>query len=167
VPVAVREITFGDDGGIVRDSYVAVADLMSEAQFRANVAAVVEAWGGLLDEDAARRLVAAQLGRDVVDYQRVTDLVEGVEATVRVTVEEINPVREFTRQDGRKGRVANVVVRDESAAIRLVLWDDDADLVATMGLRPGIGLRLIDCFVRRTNFGLELSRGKFGRVLPT
>jgi hypothetical protein len=57
-------------------------------------------------------------------------------------------------------------VRDETAAIRVVLWDEDADLPATLGLRPGTALRLIDCFVRRTNFGLELSRGKFGRLLP-
>jgi len=150
----------------VPDPYAALSDRVSEAQFRSNVAAVIEAWGGLLDEGAAGLLVAAQLGRDVIEYQRLADLVEGMEATVRVTVDEVPPVREFTRQDGRKGRVANVMVHDATGATRLVLWDEDADLPTTLALAPGMGLRLIDCFVRRTNFGLEVSRGKFGRVLP-
>lgn len=146
--------------------HVRVADLVSEAQFKANVQAVIDTWGGLLDESAASLLVVAQLGRDVVTYGRVADLQEGMEATLKVTVDEVTPAREFTRQDGRKGRVANVLVRDASGGCRLVLWDDDADLAAKLGLKPGSGLRLLDCFVRRTNFGLEVGRGKFGRVLP-
>ena len=151
---------------VVREAYAQVQDLISETQFRANVQAVVEAWGGLMDDRAASLLVAAQLGRDVVEYGKVAELQEGLEATVKVVDDELTAVREFSRQDGRQGRVVNVLCHDASGACRLVLWDEDVDLPARLGLRPEMPVRLIDCFVRRTNFGLEVGRGKFGRVLP-
>ena len=151
---------------MVRNPYDAVRDLVSEAQFTANVAATIEAWGGLLDEDAAGLLVAAQLGRDIVAYGRVAELQEGLEATLKVVVDEVVPVREFARQDGTRGRVANLLVHDDSGKCLVVLWDDDVEIPAKLGLRPGSALRVVDGFVRRTNFGLEVGRGRFGRLLP-
>jgi len=38
--------------------------------------------------------------------------------------------------------------------------------VAGGRLKVGGFLRCLDCFVRRTNFGLEVGRGKFGALLP-
>ena len=78
----------------------------------------------------------------------------------------VTPVREFVRQDGTKGRVVNVTLRDVTGACRVVLWDDDVALVTDGRLKIGGFLRCLDCFVRRTNFGLEVGRGKFGALLP-
>jgi replication factor A1 len=143
-----------------------VKDLLSKEEFEARVRAKAEEWGGLLDEDAAARLVLDALGRGTLDFQPVRDLRGGMEVTLRVRVDGVGPVREFQRQDGSAGRVVNLDVSDDTGRCRLVLWDDDVTLVARGRIAAGATLRLLDCFVRVSQYGTELSRGKFGTVLP-
>jgi replication factor A1 len=44
----------------------------------------------------------------------------------------IGEPREFTRRDGTKGRVASVVLEDETGVVRLSLWDDDVNALGDM-----------------------------------
>ena len=140
-------------------------DLLSEEEFEARVRAKREEWGGLLDDNAAGRLVLDELGRGELDVQTIKELREGMEVSLRVHVDTIAPIREFHRQDGSAGRVANLDISDETGRCRLVLWDDDVTLVEKGRARVGSTLRLLDCFVKLTRFGVEVSRGKFGSVL--
>ena len=146
--------------------YERVKDLLSKEEFEARVRAKVEEWGRLLDEDAAARLVLDQLGRGAVDFQTIREMREGMEDTLRVRVDAVGPIRAFDRQDGSRGRVVNLDVSDGTGRCRLVLWDDDVALVEKGRVSVGSALRLLDCFVKATRFGTEVSRGKFGTVLP-
>ena len=146
--------------------YEGVKDLLSKDDFEARVRAKAAEWGGLLDESAAARLVLEQLGRGTVDFQTVKELREGMEVTLRVRIDAMSPIREFTRQDGSRGRVVNLDVSDETGRCRLALWDDDVALVERGRLAVGLTARLLDCYVKVTRFGTEVSRGKFGSVLP-
>ncbi len=145
--------------------YERVRDLLSKDEFESRVRAKTEEWGGLLDEDAAARLVLDDFGRGTVNFQTVKELREGMEVTLRVRVQAIGPIREFTRQEGTKGRVVNLDIADDTARCRLALWDDDVALVERGRVAAGTTLRLLDCFVKVTRFGTEVSRGKFGTVL--
>ena len=145
--------------------YDRAKDLLSRDAFEARVRAKREEWGGLLDVDAAARLVLDELGRGELNVQTVRELREGMEVTLRVRVDAVSSVREFHRQDGSAGRVVNVDIADDTGRCRLVLWDDDAALVEKGRVRPGSTLRLLDCFVKVSRFGTEVSRGKFGTVL--
>lgn len=138
---------------------------MARDAFDAQVEAAVEEWGGLLDRDAASMLVVERLGGSVADFARIADLQEGMEVSLRANVTSVTPIREFTRSDGTKGRVANLELRDETGFCRFVLWDEDVEQVARSRVGPGTVVRALDCFVRRTNFGLEVSRGKFGALV--
>jgi len=89
-----------------------------------------------------------------------------MEVALRVRVDVVGPVREFERQDGSRGRVVNLDISDDTGRCRLVLWDDDVALVERGRVAKGSSLRLLDCFVRVSRFGTEVSRGKFGTVLP-
>ena len=149
----------------MRAAYAKAKDLLSEAEFEARVHAKREQWGSLLDEDAAARLVLDDLGRGELNVQAVRELREGMEITLRVRVDAITTVREFRRQDGSAGRVVNLDIADDTGRCRLVLWDDDVALVEKGRVRVGSNLRLLDCFVKVTRFGTEVSRGKFGTVL--
>jgi replication factor A1 len=148
-----------------RDLYERVRDLMSEGEFEARVAGKVEEWGGLIDPDVACQLVLDEAGRLEPPFHRIADLQEGAEVTLRCTVEAISPIREFERSDGTPGRVVNLDVRDDSGRCRIVLWDDDVQLVERGRIVPGTVLRTVDCYVRQTKFGLEVSRGRFGTVV--
>src|SRR5439155_1550955 len=112
------------------------------------------------DRDAAAMIVVERHGRSVASFQRIADLEEGMEANLRATVTGITPVRTFTRQDGTPGRVVNLELRDESGFCRFVLWDDDVGLVERGKVAVGVTVRALDCYVKRTNFGLDVGRGK-------
>jgi len=145
--------------------YERAKDLLPRDEFESRVRAKMGEWGGLLDEDAAARLVLDDLGRGELNVQAVRELREGMEITLRVRVDAITTVREFRRQDGSAGRVVNLDIADDTGRCRLVLWDDDVALVEKGRVRVGSNLRLLDCFVKVTRFGTEVSRGKFGTVL--
>jgi len=145
--------------------YDRVKDLVSREGFEAQVDGAVREWGGLLDRDAAAMLVVERLGGRVAEFARIADLQEGMEVSLRASVTSITPIREFSRSDGTKGRVANLELRDETGFCRFVLWDEDVEQVVRGRLAAGATVRALDCFVRRTNFGLEVSRGKFGALL--
>jgi len=146
--------------------YKRVHERISPSDFDLKVRAKVEEWGGLLDGDAASLLVLEEMGVDVADWTPIGKLEENAEVSIRGEIVALTPVREFTRQDGTKGRVVNVTLKDSSGACRVVLWDEDVELVAAGRLKERGFLRCLDCFVRRTNFGLEVGRGKFGALLP-
>jgi len=146
--------------------YAKARDVLSREEFDSRVREKSEEWGGLLDEDAAARLVLDELGRGTADFQAVRGLQEGMEVTLRVRVDSVGPVREFSRQDGSSGRVVNLDVSDDTGRCRLVLWDQDVALVERGRVGVGSTLRLLDCFVRVSRFGTEVARGKFGTVLP-
>lgn len=147
--------------------YGKVKDLLSREEFEDRVARELEAWEGLLDPDVAALLVVDELGRHEVTFGAVTDLYEGAEALLQVEVEEIGEIREFNRRDGTAGRVVNLVVADATGRCRLVLWDEEVDLVVSGRIQAGDRLRVIDGLVRRSDFGLEVSTGKWGVLLPS
>lgn len=149
---------------MTRVAYERVKDLLSEEEFDARVEHTLESWGGLIDPAVAARLVLDALGRLEPTFDAIGDLEDGREVTLRATVERVFPSREFLRSDGSRGRVANVGIRDDTGRCLLVLWDADVDLIDRQRLRPGVTLRAVDCYVRRTNFGLEVSRGRYGTL---
>ncbi len=149
----------------VRRHYEKVQDRVSPEAFDAQVASTVAEWGGLLDRDAAAMVVVERLGASVASFQPIKDLEEGGEANIRARIVGLSPVRTFTRQDGTGGRVVNLELRDETGFCRMPLWDEDVALVEKGQVAVGKTVRAIDCYVRRTNFGLEVSRGKFGALL--
>ena len=145
--------------------YAKVEDVLSREAFDAQVEAVIAEWGGLLDRDVAGMVVVERLGRSVASFARIADLEEGMEANLRATIVNVSPVRTFTRQDGTGGRVVNLELRDESGFCRFALWDDDVGLVERGKAAVGATVRALDCYVKRTNFGLDVSRGKFGALV--
>lgn len=142
-----------------------VKDLVDAKAFEAQVEAVIQEWGGLLDRDVAAMIAVERLGVSVASFARIADLEEGMEANLRATVVGVSPIRSFTRQDGSDGRVVNLELRDESGFCRFALWDEDVGLVERGKIRPGVTVRALDCYVKRTNFGLDVSRGKFGAIV--
>lgn len=145
--------------------YEKVKDRVDPAAFDAQVTAAMAEWGGLLDRDAAEMIVVERLGGQVASFARIADLEEGMEANLRATVTGVSPIRTFTRQDGTPGRVVNLDLRDESGFCRFVLWDEDVGLVERGKIAVGSTVRALDCYVKRTNFGLDVVHGKFGALI--
>ena len=98
---------------------------VDEEEFRERVEDKVEQMGGLCDEPTAAKLVAHELEEDrVYDIADITAEKDEVRFVGKVT--SVGEPKEFERDEGEDGMVANVRVRDETGEIRVALWDEYA-----------------------------------------
>ena len=87
---------------------------------------------------------------------------EEVSAVVRVT--KVNDVKTFNKRTGGQGKVRNLEIEDDSGNCRLTLWDEDVELPEKMEIEIGTQLTLTDCYVKKTDFGTDVSKGKKGKI---
>jgi len=79
---------------------------------------------GLISKEGAAQIVAAELGIDFDSVQvKISEIGTGMKnANLIGKIIRVFPVREFER-NGRKGKVCNFILADETSNIRIVLWD--------------------------------------------
>lgn len=79
---------------------------------------------GLISKEGAAQIVAAELGINF-DHEKlkISEILNGMKrANVTGKVIRLFPVRDFNK-NGREGKVASFVLADETANIRVALWD--------------------------------------------
>ena len=72
-----------------------------------------------------------------------------------VKVEEPREINKY----GRKLRVANVTIKDDSGEMTLVLWNDEIDKV-----KEGCKIKLENAYVNEWQGNSQLTLGKFGKM---
>ena len=79
---------------------------------------------GLISKEGAAQIIAAELGVNFDNVQaNISELMPGMKkVNVVGKVMNLFPVREFEK-NGRKGKVVNFFIADESGSIRVVMWD--------------------------------------------
>ncbi|MDO8528862.1 MAG: DUF2240 family protein [Nanoarchaeota archaeon] len=79
---------------------------------------------GLISKEGAAQIVAAELGVSFDNEKlKINELLPGMRKVSLVgKIINIFPVREFEK-NGKKGKVANMVIADETSNIKIVLWD--------------------------------------------
>ena len=127
--------------GAIEDVYADLDADVSEEEFREAVEEKVEQMGGLADEETAAMLIAHDL--DGGDVETIADIEPGLEeAKFLGKVTSVGELRTFERDEAdAEGHVLNLEVADESGAIRVALWDDDA-VAAAEELDAGQVLRV-------------------------
>ncbi|MFB6139305.1 MAG: single-stranded DNA binding protein [Halosimplex sp.] len=128
--------------GDVEDIYADLETDVSEEEFREAVEEKVEQMGGLADEETAAMLLAHELNEGEVDT--VADIEPGMEEVKFLAkVVSIGELRTFERDgEDEDGRVVNVEAADETGAVRLAFWDEQAASVAEGELEEGQVLRI-------------------------
>lgn len=122
-----------------------------------------EEFGGLVDDATIRRLVLDDRGIKMA-ATKIADIKDREEVSAVVRVTKINDVKTFNKRTGGQGKVRNLEVEDDSGNCRLTLWDDDVELPEQMELEIGTQLTLTDCYVKKTDFGTDVSKGKKGKI---
>ena len=93
----------------------------------------------------------------------IADLKPGMLCSVSGFETGLGEVREFQRDDGKAGRVANIYISDETGRIKVALWAEHVDLLRTLDL--GYKAVLIDALAKSGwNEELELSCGWRTRI---
>jgi replication factor A1 len=122
-----------------------------------------EEFGGLVDDPTIRRLVLEDRGIKMV-ANKLADLKDREEVSAVVRVTKINDAKTFNKRTGGQGKVRNLDIEDDSGNCRLTLWDEDVELPENMNLEIGTQLTLTDCYVKKTDFGTDITKGKKGKI---
>lgn len=117
---------------------------LSSEDIRQNVEEKMEEFKGLVTDKASACMLVAQdhgvnyneklkLERDTeISIENLVD--DMSDLRIKVEVSNIYDANEFERDDGSKGRVRNIIVKDETGKTQIALWDDDADAADKLGL---------------------------------
>lgn len=94
---------------------------------------------GLISKEGAAQIIAAEMGVKFDNVQlKISELMGGMKK-VNVVGKVINvfPVRSFDK-NGRSGKVANLIIADDSGNVRVVLWDaNHIDLIEKGEIKQG------------------------------
>jgi len=145
--------------------YEIIKDRIDRKDFESKIANRTEKYEGLLSPDAVAYLIADELGVNIAETAHISGLVHGDTANLDVRVEEIGGVREFKRKNGTKGQVINITISDDTGQCRLTLWDKEVEYVRTGQISPGSHLRIINGYIKVTDFGMEVNLGRWGSFI--
>lgn len=126
---------------------------------------------GLVSEEGAAYMVARDLGINLIQESKrefkIRNIVSGLRAIDLVArVVRIYDEKEFER-NGKKGCVVNVLLGDETGAIRMSLWNDETALVKEGKIKEGETLKVQGCWSKadyRDNPELRLGRGSLQKA---
>ena len=123
---------------------------------------------GLVSREGAAYIVGRELGVNLLKEGKrklkIGNIVLGmrfVEVAARIV--RIFEPREFMK-DGKKGKVVNLILGDETGTIRLSLWNEETELVTSGEIKEDDVVKITGGYVKPDNrFGIELRVGK-GRI---
>lgn len=129
------------------------------------------ATGNFLTDETAARITASELGVKIVKTPiqfkiQIKDLVSGLnDVSLVVQVLSVFPPKTFKRRDWTEGRLANLLVSDKSGTLKVVLWDNNVDLVGTGKIQRKQIIQISHGYVREGFDGKpELHMGNNGTI---
>ncbi|MFH1229605.1 MAG: OB-fold nucleic acid binding domain-containing protein [Candidatus Aenigmatarchaeota archaeon] len=123
----------------------------------------------LVSKEGAAYIIAKELGLDVLPKQparrleikNIVPKIRDLKVTGRII--RIFEPKEFKGKDGKKGKVASLILGDETGNIRLSLWDDQTDILERV--KPGMAIEAFGTYTKENGVGgLELRIGNKGGI---
>jgi len=142
--------------------YSLISDLKTKKEFEKEIKQRFIADDGLFNEDALALFLVDELGRNTQTITPLSQLEANKEYVVVGTITSIAEVKVFRRKDGTAGKVLNLEISDTSSTCRLVLWNDEIELVKNKDLQSGTKIRIINGYTKQGYSGVELHLGKWG-----
>ncbi|MFW9962123.1 MAG: OB-fold nucleic acid binding domain-containing protein [Candidatus Sifarchaeia archaeon] len=126
----------------------------------------------VINDESAAMIVARELGVDLHQIspkarQRIEDITEATRnIALTAKVANIGTVRTFSRKDGGgEGKVASIMVSDETGTIRVVLWDDNTKAVSENIISVDDIIQVRGAYVKKgLGDALELNLGRMGQI---
>ena len=126
---------------------------------------------GLVSPEGAAYIVARELGVNLLKATKrqlkIKNLIPGLRSVdIVARVVRIFEPREWSKGD-RSGKVASLILGDDTGTIRLSLWNEETETVLTGKLSEGDIVRISGAYVKIDNRGLpdlRLGRGKLEQV---
>lgn len=144
--------------------YALIKHEQTKDEFEQHVTTIQNEFDGLLDDDAAAFLLVDKLGYNNANVVQLSDIHPGQEATVQGIVTSIQPPRTFTRKNGRMGKVANLLISDDTGMLPIVFWNDDATKVETGEIQVNTPIKIINGYTKQGRNGVELHVGRWSTI---
>jgi len=142
--------------------YESIKDLKTKQEFEKEIKKKSLEIDNLLDEDTIALLIVDELGRNDQVITNIVDLRQDSEYTVIGKVVNIYESRQFKRKNGKRGKVINLDITDDTGLCRLVLWNNDVDLIKNKNINKGTWLKIINGYTKNGYSGIELNLGRWG-----
>jgi replication factor A1 len=128
---------------------------LDEDKVRKMIKEKKEELSGLVSEEGAAYIVAREhdvnLLRETKRQLKIKNLVSGLRSVdIVARVMKAYEPREFEK-DGKKGKVVNVLLGDETGVVRLSLWNEEAELVESGKLKEGDTIKISHAYVKSDN----------------
>ncbi|MAF89248.1 MAG: hypothetical protein CL963_01930 [Euryarchaeota archaeon] len=128
---------------------------------------------GLVSETGAAYIVANELGvktknRIIESTVRIGDILPEMKAvSVLGRVKAISPARDFVSKKGIKGKVSNMEIVDNTASIRIAIWNQsDIDKLESGVIKEGQIIQIKNGYVREGyRGGFEINVGNKGKLV--
>ncbi|MCL1978309.1 MAG: OB-fold nucleic acid binding domain-containing protein [Candidatus Bathyarchaeota archaeon] len=144
---------------------------LSEQQIQEILIQEKERSGGLLGDETLLRLIAARQGVEVTKQMEFSGtlssgrLFSGLnDVSVEGKIVAVFPARSFNGGE-KSGKFANLMIIDEDSILRIVLWNDKAEIVENGELQTGQIVRLLHGYTKNDRYGkVELHLGGKSRI---
>ncbi len=133
---------------------------LTDAQLQTKVKDKLDQLSGLISEEGALHIIANELGVKILEdagklkIKNVLAGMRNVEITGKVV--KIYEVREFNKNN-RKGKVGNFLIGDSTGVMRVVAWNDKADLLDKLSEQDTI--KIINGYARENRNRTEIHLG--------
>jgi len=97
-------------------------------------------------------------------FTPIEKIVPNTRVSIKGFVSGMGRIREFMRSDGSMGKVVDIYVSDETGRIKVILWNEHAELLEKIDL--GSPIEIIDAAAKLNEIGeIELSVGRRSQVV--
>jgi len=132
---------------------------LTEDEINSKIKEKMDQLSGLISQEGAAHIIANEFGIKLFEEThgklKIKNILAGMRDVEMVgKIQQIFPINEFQKKDGSSGKVASMVVADETGTIRIVLWGGQTDLVE--GLKEGDTVKVLSGYTRENNNRLEI-----------
>ncbi len=131
---------------------------------------------GLISDEGALFIIARDLGVDIKEESK--DILKDIEInitdislnmkniTIIGRIKDIYSSRSFTKKDGSEGRVASFLLYDATGDIRVVLWDEQVNILSEENFEKNELVKILNGNTRTNQNGdIEIHVGNFGKII--
>ncbi|MDP3640006.1 MAG: OB-fold nucleic acid binding domain-containing protein [Nanoarchaeota archaeon] len=139
---------------------------ITQEELELRIKAKINDLSGLISEEGASHIIANELGIPLVDPQKERLKIKEIYPGMRQVSTVGKVLRKFDvntfKKEEREGKVCSLIIGDETGSIRLVLWNEQVDLVSTVNEDDIVLVK--DAYVRENRGGKEIHLGKLGEL---
>ncbi|MBW2981378.1 hypothetical protein KY343_00730 [Candidatus Woesearchaeota archaeon] len=123
---------------------------LSEENINVKINEKLDQLSGLISKEGAAHIIANELGVKIFEQTQgklqIRNILAGMRSVETVgKVQKVFELREFQTEQ-RSGKVASLIIADETGSIRIVLWGDQAEKINK--IKEGDILKIINGYVR-------------------